>query len=150
MPFSFQDPFNFNVEISVSWCGCRYHDPAGFMPRVKRNLSGSPARFSLIERRSHRNSLGRLDGKAPAHNTWMLTVALHARAALHPMCAMPLNCVTGLKANENGRLVTGVTLVTPVTPVFEGGCVCALTLPFQIGPTPHCWPLVNQDDRRDF
>lgn len=22
-------------------------------------------------------------------------------------------------------------------------------LPFQIGPTPHCWPLVNQDGRRD-
>ena len=33
---------------------------------------------------------------------------------------MPLNCVTGVKANETGRLVKGVTLVTPVTPVFEG------------------------------
>lgn len=80
----------------------------------------------------------------------MLTLALHARAALHPMYAMQLCCVTAVKANENGRLVKGVTLVTPVTPVFEGGWVYALMLPFQIGPTTHCWPLVNQDGRRDF
>jgi hypothetical protein len=33
---------------------------------------------------------------------------------------MLLNCVTGVKANETGRLVKGVTLVTPVTPVLEG------------------------------
>lgn len=77
-----------------------------------------------------RNSLGRLERKAPAHDTWLLTLALHARAALHPMYAMPLNCVTGVKANETGRLVKGVTLVTPVTPVLEGaGCVrsCCLS-----------------------
>jgi hypothetical protein len=55
---------------------------------------------------------------------------------------MSLNCVTGMKANETGRLVKGVTLVTPVTPGLEGGWICALMLPFQIGPTPHCcWPL---------
>ena len=54
------------------------------------------------------------------------------------MYAMPLNCVTGVKANETGRLVKGVTLVTPVTPVFEGGWVCALMLPLQIGSTPYC------------
>lgn len=59
---------------------------------------------------------------------------------------MSLNCVTAMRANETGRLVKGVTLVTPVTPVLEGGWICALLLPFQIGPTPHCWPLVNQDD----
>lgn len=42
---------------------------------------------------------------------------------------MPLNCVTGVKANEIGRLVKGVTLVTPVTPVFEGvGCVLSCCL----------------------
>ena len=50
----------------------------------------------------------------------MLTLALHAGTALHKMYAKPLNCVTDLKANESGRLVTGVTLVTPVTPVLEG------------------------------
>lgn len=33
---------------------------------------------------------------------------------------MLLDCVTGVKANENGRLVKGVTPVTPVTPVLEG------------------------------
>lgn len=33
---------------------------------------------------------------------------------------MSLNCVTGMKANETGRLVKAVTLVTPVTPVLEG------------------------------
>lgn len=33
---------------------------------------------------------------------------------------MSLNCVTAMKANETGRLVKGVTLVTPVTPVLEG------------------------------
>ena len=63
---------------------------------------------------------------------------------------MLLNCVTAVKANETGRLVKGVTPVTPVTPVLEGGWICALMLPFQIGPTPHCCPLVNQDDQRDF
>lgn len=52
---------------------------------------------------------------------------------------MSLNCVTGMKANETGRLVKGVTLVTPVTPVLEEGWICALMLPFQSGPTPHCW-----------
>ena len=66
------------------------------------------------------------------------------------MYAMLLNCVTGVKANENGRLVKGVTLVTPVTPVLEGGWICALMLPFKIGPTTHCWPLVNQDAQRHF
>ena len=91
-----------------------------------------------------------LERKAPAHNTRMLTLALHAGAALHRGHAMTLNCVTGMKPNETGSLVKGVTLVTPVTPVFEGGWVCALMLPFQIGPTTHCWPLVNQDGRRDF
>lgn len=45
MPFSLQDPFNFNVEISVSWCGCRYHDPAGFRPRMVQETLGSPAMF---------------------------------------------------------------------------------------------------------
>lgn len=34
---------------------------------------------------------------------------------------MLLNCVTAVKANETGRFVKGVTLVTPVTPVLEGG-----------------------------
>lgn len=111
------------------------------MPRVKLKLSGSPAGFPLIERRSQRNSLGRLERKAPAHNTRMLTLALHAEAALHRGYAMSLNCVTGMKANEIGRLVNGVTPVTPVTPVLEGGWICALMLPFQIGPTPHCWHL---------
>lgn len=43
MPFFLQDPFNFNIEISVSWCGCRYHDPAGFMPRTASKSPGSPA-----------------------------------------------------------------------------------------------------------
>ena len=66
------------------------------------------------------------------------------------MYAMQRCCVTAVKANETGRLVKGVTPVTPVTPVLEGGWICTLMLPFQIGPTPHCWPLVNQDDRRDF
>ena len=42
MAFSLQDPFNFNVEFSVSWCDCRYHDPAGFMPRVAKIFSGAP------------------------------------------------------------------------------------------------------------
>ena len=42
MPFSLQDPFDFNVEISVSWEACRYHDVAGFRPRVQENLSGAP------------------------------------------------------------------------------------------------------------
>jgi hypothetical protein len=45
MHFSLQDPFNFNVEISVSWYGCRYHDPAGFMPRVRGKASGAPPLF---------------------------------------------------------------------------------------------------------
>jgi hypothetical protein len=54
---------------------------------------------------------------------------------------MSPNCVTGMKANETGRLVKSVTLVTPVTPVLEGGWIRALMLPFQIGPTPHGWPL---------
>ena len=66
------------------------------------------------------------------------------------MYAMQRCCVTAVKANETGHLVKGVTLVTPVTPVFEGGRVRALMLPIQIGPAPHCWPLVNQDGRRDF
>ncbi len=35
IPFFLQNPFNFNVEISVSWGSCRYQDPAGFRPRVK-------------------------------------------------------------------------------------------------------------------
>lgn len=43
MPFFLQDPFNFNIEISVSWCGCRYHDPAGFMPRTLKIAPGAPA-----------------------------------------------------------------------------------------------------------
>ena len=46
---------------------------------------------------------------------------------------MSLNCVTGMKANKTGRLVKGVTLVTPVTLVLEGGWICALMQPFQIG-----------------
>ena len=71
----------------------------------------------------------------------MLTLALHAGAALHRGYAMSPNCVTGIKANETGHLVKGVTRVTPVAPVLEGGWICALMLPFQIGPTPHCWPL---------
>ena len=104
----------------------------------------------LIERRSQRNSLGRQERERPAHNSWMLTLALHAWAALHRVYAMSLNCVTGVKANETGRLVNGVTLVTPVTPVLEGGWICALMLPSQIVPTSHCCPLVNQDDPRDF
>lgn len=33
---------------------------------------------------------------------------------------MSLNCVTGVEANETGRLAMGVTRVTPVTPVLEG------------------------------
>ena len=45
IPFFRQDPFNFNVEISVSCNLCRYQDPAGFLPRVQRNLPGSPAQF---------------------------------------------------------------------------------------------------------
>ena len=54
---------------------------------------------------------------------------------------MSPDCVTGMKANETGRLVKSVTLVTPVTPVLDGGWIRALMLPFQIGPTPHGWPL---------
>lgn len=38
---------------------------------------------------------------------------------------MSLNCVTGMKANETGCLVKGVTLVTPVTPVLEGAGLCS-------------------------
>lgn len=45
MPFFLQDPFNFNIEISVSWCGCRYHDPAGFMPRTLLEVPGAPPIF---------------------------------------------------------------------------------------------------------
>lgn len=45
---------------------------------------------------------------------------------------MSLNCVTGMKAKETGRLVKVVTLVTPVTPVLEEGRICARMLPFQI------------------
>ena len=47
---------------------------------------------------------------------------------------MSPDCVTGMKANETGRLVKSVTLVTPVTPVLEGGWIRALMLPFQIWP----------------
>ena len=43
MPLFLQDPFNFNVEISVSWGICRYHDVAGFRPRDFNKSSGSPA-----------------------------------------------------------------------------------------------------------
>lgn len=42
MPFSLQYPFNFNVEISVSWGNCRYQDLAGFRPRTNVFLPGSP------------------------------------------------------------------------------------------------------------
>jgi len=45
MSLFLQDPFNFNVEISVSRGICRYHDVAGFRPRAVRNLSGAPAGF---------------------------------------------------------------------------------------------------------
>lgn len=38
-----QDPFNFNVEISVRCNLCRYQDPAGFLPRAEEKSSGSPA-----------------------------------------------------------------------------------------------------------
>lgn len=40
------------IEISVSWCGCRYHDPAGFMPRVSSISSGAPG-FFAVDRQSH-------------------------------------------------------------------------------------------------
>lgn len=43
MPFFLQDPFNFNVEISVSSEACRYQDVAGFRPRIVLNPSGAPA-----------------------------------------------------------------------------------------------------------
>jgi hypothetical protein len=43
MTFFLQDPFNFNVEISVSWEACRYHDVAGFRPRMGIKSPGSPA-----------------------------------------------------------------------------------------------------------
>lgn len=33
-PLFLQDPFNFNAEISVRWGTCRYHDVAGFRPRI--------------------------------------------------------------------------------------------------------------------
>ncbi|NWD08951.1 hypothetical protein [Pseudomonas gingeri] len=46
IPFFRQDPFNFNVEISVSCNLYCYQDPAGFRPRTHLNLSGSPAHFS--------------------------------------------------------------------------------------------------------
>lgn len=55
---------------------------------------------------------------------------------------MSLNCVTGLKANEAGRLVKGVTLVTPVTPVLVGAgyvlsyCLSKLALHHIVG----LWP----------
>ncbi len=45
IPFFRQDPFNFNVEISVSCNLCRYQDPAGFLPRGHGECSGSPATF---------------------------------------------------------------------------------------------------------
>lgn len=45
IPFFRQDPFNFNVEISVSCNLCRYQDPAGFRPRTIVKVSGSPASF---------------------------------------------------------------------------------------------------------
>ncbi|BBP66932.1 hypothetical protein PHLH5_44730 [Pseudomonas sp. Cab53] len=47
IPFFRQDPFNFNVEISVSCNLCRYLDLAGFRPRTERNASGSPAAFQI-------------------------------------------------------------------------------------------------------
>lgn len=34
------------TEISISWESSHYRDPAGFRPRVLRNLSGSPQVFS--------------------------------------------------------------------------------------------------------
>jgi hypothetical protein len=49
MPFFLQDPFNFNVEISVSSSACRYQDPAGFRPRVHKECSGSPAGIHAIQ-----------------------------------------------------------------------------------------------------
>lgn len=45
MPLFLQDPFNFSIEISVSWSTSHYQNPAGFRPRAVRNLSGAPAGF---------------------------------------------------------------------------------------------------------
>lgn len=50
MPFSLQNPFNFNVEISVSSGNCRYHDLAGFRPRVYSISPGAPGYFSIARR----------------------------------------------------------------------------------------------------
>lgn len=77
-----------------------------------------------------------------------LALALHAGAALHRMYVKLLNCVTGVKANETGHLASGVTRVTRVTPVLEGGWVCALILPFQIAPARHFHSLGHLGDRR--
>ena len=60
MPLFRQDPFNFNVEISVSRGICRYHDVAGFRPRVLQIAPGSPAAF------------------------WRLIAFCHPPANLHP------------------------------------------------------------------
>lgn len=52
MSFFLQDPFNFNIEISVSWGGCRYRDPAGFMPRGEAKCPGAPPHIQAIRRSS--------------------------------------------------------------------------------------------------
>lgn len=77
-----------------------------------------------------------------------MTLALHARPALHRMYVKLLNCVTGVKANEFGHLASGVTRVTRVTPGLEGDRVSALTLPSHIHLELHSRPLGNRDDRR--
>lgn len=78
----------------------------------------------------------------------VMTLALHARAALHRMYVKLLNCVTGVKANESGNLASGVTRVTRVTRDLEGGRVSALTLPSQIDLALHSLLPGNRDDRR--
>ena len=48
IPFIRQDPFNFNVEISVSCNLCRYQDPAGFRPRAEENAQGPQQFFDRL------------------------------------------------------------------------------------------------------
>ena len=96
IPFIRQDPFNFNVEISVSCNLCRYQDPAGFRPRVLVNTSGSPATFggrwrshSNQGRWSLRNQVSqdstRIGGTMSRSKAYLLSLSTRSSTVLPPM-----------------------------------------------------------------
>lgn len=78
----------------------------------------------------------------------MVCRLLHIPSALHAVFRKSQMCVTGSKANEFRRLASGVTRVTPVTQILEGGWICALILPFQIDLALHCLLLMHQGNPR--